>query len=86
MSNIAANKVETIISAPVVSTDSSSPEAILARDAKRLQVQAEVDSKFDTVLENFYCGPEPINTPLLVSFLTVCLLFAGATVFRGGRR
>ena len=86
MSNISANNVETIISAPVVNTDSSSPEAILARDAKRLQVQAEVDSTFDTVVERFYCGPEPINTPLLVSFLTVCLLFAGATLFRGGSR
>ncbi len=86
MSNIAANKVETVISAPVVSTDSLSPEANIARDAKRLQVQAEVDSKFDTVLENFYCGPEPINKPLLISFLTVVLLFAGATVFRMPRR
>ena len=86
MSNIPVNKVETIISAPVVNTDSLSPEANLARNAKRLQVQAEVDSKFDTVLENFYCGSEPINTPLLISFLTVGLLFAGATLFRGSRR
>ena len=86
MSSISAEKVETIISAPVVNTDSLSPEANLARSAKRLQVQAEIDSKFDTVIERFYCGPEPINTPLLVSFLTVGLLFAGATLFRGGAR
>jgi hypothetical protein len=86
MSDISPEKVETIISAPVVSTDSLSPEAILARNAKRLQVQAEVDSKYDTVLENFYCGPEPINKPLLISFLTVGLLFAGATLFGGKAR
>jgi hypothetical protein len=84
--SIGSEKVESIISAPVVNTDSLSPEANLARDAKRLQVQAEVDSKYDTVVERFYCEPEPINVPLVVSFLTVCLLFAGATFFHGRMR
>ena len=82
MSSISAEKIQMIIAAPVVNTDSLSPEAILARNAKRLQVQAEADSKFDTVIEPFYCGPEPINTSLLISFFTVGLLFAGATIFR----
>ena len=82
MSSVSADKIELILAAPVVTTDSSSPEAVLARSAKRLQVQTEIDSKFDTVIERFYCGPEPINTPLLISFIAVGLLFAGATIFR----
>ena len=39
--------------APVVSHDSTSPEAKLARDAKKLEVQSSTDSAFDTKLERF---------------------------------
>lgn len=82
MSIPAAEKVEMIVNAPVVSTESTSPEAILARNAKRLQVQAEADSKFDTVLEGFGCGSKSINQSLLGSVFAVALLFAGAAYFR----
>lgn len=82
MSIPAAEKVEMIVNAPVVSTDSTSPEAILARNAKRLQVQAEADSKYDTVLEGFRCQSNTINTSLLGSVCAIGLLFAGAAYFR----
>jgi len=42
--------IQSVVQAPVVSHDSNSPEALMARDAKRLQVQASIDSKYDTVL------------------------------------
>ncbi len=82
MSTIAAEKVEMIVNAPVVSTDSTSPEAILARSAKRLQVQAEADSKFDTVLENFCDQSTAINSSLLFSVSVMAILFTGAAYFR----
>jgi hypothetical protein len=37
----------TLVAAPIVSSDNTSPEAILAREAKRLQAQAEADTKYD---------------------------------------
>jgi hypothetical protein len=49
----APKKVQDVQPAPVVSTDSTSPEAILARNAKSVQLQADSDSVFDTVLERF---------------------------------
>lgn len=82
MSTIAPEKVEMIVNAPVVSTDSTSPEAILARSAKRLQVQAEADSKFDTVLENFRDQSTAIDSSLLFSVSVMAILFAGAAYFR----
>lgn len=84
MSNIAANQVQMLIAAPVVSPESSSPEAILARNAKRLQVQAEADSKYDTVLESFRCQTQsqPINSSLVISAVTVGLLFVGSILLR----
>jgi hypothetical protein len=42
--------IHTVVQAPVVSHDSNSPEAVLARKAKQLEVQASTDSKYDTVL------------------------------------
>ncbi len=82
MSTIAAEKVEMIVNAPVVSTDSTSPEAILARNAKRLQVQTDVDSKFDTVLERFRDQSPAIDSSLLFSVVVVGILFVGAAYFR----
>lgn len=38
---------------PVVSHDSNSPEAKMARDAKMLEAQSHTDSAFDTKLERF---------------------------------
>lgn len=51
--NSATKRVQDIQPAPVVSTDSTSEESILARNAKTIQLQAASDSKFDTVLERF---------------------------------
>ncbi len=71
-----------LVNAPVVNPDSSSPEAILARNAKRLQVQAEADSKYDTILEGFGCRSQPINTSLVTAVVTVGILCIGAAYFR----
>ena len=42
--------IHAVVQAPVVSHDSNSPEAVMARKAKQLEVQASTDSKYDTVL------------------------------------
>ena len=42
--------IHTVVQAPVVSHDSNSSEAVMARKAKQLEVQASTDSKYDTVL------------------------------------
>jgi hypothetical protein len=49
--------IQTIVYAPVVSSDSNSQEAILARNTKEIQSQSQSDSKFDTTLERF-CGQQ----------------------------
>lgn len=36
-----------LVPAPIVSSDNTSPEAILAREAKRIQEQAVADTKYD---------------------------------------
>lgn len=46
-----AELIQTVVAAPVVSDDSNSPEAKMAREAKELQVQSATDAKFDTVLK-----------------------------------
>jgi hypothetical protein len=65
-----SNNVEKIIYAPVVSADSSSPEAILMRDAKELEAQAAIDTKYDAVVERF----EVENTPISKSLLGLTIL------------
>lgn len=37
----------TLVAAPVVSSDNTSPEAVLAREATRIKAQAEADTKYD---------------------------------------
>ena len=71
--------VEAIIMAPVVSSDSLSPEANLMRDAKRLEAQTAVDTKFDPVIEDF-----TVNKPLLG--LTVALGLLVVALFQTGRK
>lgn len=63
--------------APVVSSDANSPESIMARDARKLQVQASTDSSFDTVIERF-CGDR--STITLTSLAVVLSLFIGAHI------
>ncbi len=41
------NSVAAIVIAPVVSADTTSPEAVLAREAKKIELQAHADSKYD---------------------------------------
>jgi len=60
------NDVIKIVEAPIVSNDSNSQEAVLARSAKAIQVQSEVDSKYDTVLERFSDFMD-VDTPILDS-------------------
>jgi len=71
--------ISAIVYAPVVSTDSMSPEAILAANTKKIQAQAATDGHFDTVLERFRGGGSETNillgltvafSLLLVSVLT----------------
>lgn len=65
--------IQELVIAPVVSADSTSPEAIMARDAKKLQVQANTDGRFDTKLERF-CGGNA-QTLTLSSLVLVLSLF-----------
>ena len=37
----------TLVAAPVVSSDNTSPEAIMAREVTRIKAQAEADTKYD---------------------------------------
>jgi len=37
----------TLVAAPVVSSDNTSPEAVLAREVTRIKAQAEADTKYD---------------------------------------
>jgi hypothetical protein len=75
-----AKKIDSIVYAPVVSSDSNSTEAILMREAKALESQAAVDTKYDAVVERFIV-PEPISLPL-VTFAVSLSFFAIAVFFR----
>jgi hypothetical protein len=80
-----AKKVEAIIYSPVVSTDSTSPEAQLMRDAKKTQAQADVDTKFDAQVERFRDRTETISIPLLGTAVAMSL-FALSIVYTGWGR
>lgn len=77
--NSSVETIHNVVQAPVVSHNSNSPEAIMARDAKKLQVQASTDSKYDTVLSR--TGERvPSNTDTMEGFsdhqpLSLPLLF-----------
>ena len=58
---------------PVVSSDSNSPEAKMAADAKKLEVQSSTDSAFDTKLERF-CGQQTTLLGGLTLALSLLLL------------
>ena len=80
-SEVPAKKINQVITIPIVSDDRNSPEALLMRKAKMDQVQGEVDTKFDTVVERFEAGPQ-ISGPLLsvgvaFSLLLLSALFSG---------
>jgi hypothetical protein len=81
---MAEKPISMMAAAPVVSDDPTSPEAKLAREAKQIQVQTDVDSKFDTVIERFEGGP-PSSQPL-VAVGVVLLLFGAAALVTKKRR
>ncbi len=45
--------IDSLAFAPVVSSDTTSKEAIMARESKKIEAQANTDSRFDTQLERF---------------------------------
>jgi len=77
-------KVQDIVDAPVVSDDPTSQEAILARQAKTIEVQSAADSQYDTVIERFSSAIQPkinipftdLSIPLLVVGVIASLVFA----------
>jgi hypothetical protein len=75
-------KIQNIISAPVVSTDSLSPEANLMRSAKLVEAQAAVDTQFDPVVERFCdgTGSGQVSKPLVG--LTILLGIIAIHTFR----
>lgn len=69
--------IHSLAMAPVVSTDSNSPQSKMARDAKLLEVQSSTDSKFDTKLERFVGAETTVLSGLTValSLLLISSLF-----------
>lgn len=45
--------IDSVAFAPVVSSDVTSKEAIMARESKKIETQANTDGRFDTQLERF---------------------------------
>ena len=73
--------VAAVSAAPVVSTNSNSSEALLARKARALELQSQTDSAFDTVIERkegFYgCDSSISSTTSLLTGLSIaagCIL------------
>jgi hypothetical protein len=81
--SIDPSKVQMLAQVPVVSTDATSLEAQLMRDAKKVELQTQIDTKFDSVVERFVVQ-QPISLPL-VSTAVALSLFALA-IFITGRR
>lgn len=77
------SKIQIIVSAPVTSQDATSPEALLAREAKKIQVQAEADTKYDPIVERYRNFEQPsISEPLVFTIIALGLL--GVAVFIRG--
>ena len=57
--------IDSVVAAPVVSSESTSVEAVLARKSREIEAQAQVDTEFDTKIERFYVEPLPISIPLI---------------------
>lgn len=72
-------KVEKIVYSPIVSTDSISPEAKLMRAAKELEVQSDVDTKYDAIVERF---EQRSTKPLLGVAVALFLLFGASFIRR----
>lgn len=76
--------VAAVNAAPVVSVNSTSPEALLARKARALELQSETDSTFDTKLERTtagFCGG-PEQTSLLLGLTVAATLFLASCLYK----
>jgi hypothetical protein len=75
---VQTSTVAAVNAAPVVSVNSTSPEALLARKARALELQSETDSSFDTKLERtsvgFCGGPEQMSLLLGLTVAASILL------------
>lgn len=79
--------IEGTVAPPAVNENPNSPEAMLARDAKRVETQATTDSRFDTVLERFEDTRQTTITLMSVSVaLGLLLLPAAIDVIRRSLR
>jgi hypothetical protein len=79
-----SSTVSAVSAAPVVSTDPTSPEAILARKARALELQSETDSAFDTKLERTtagFCGGAE-QTSLLLGLTIAAGLFLASYLYK----
>ena len=81
--SIDSSKIQILAQVPVVSTDSTSPEMQLMREAKRVELQTQIDTKFDSVVERFVVQ-QPISIPLLNA--TVALTLFALAIYITGRR
>ncbi len=75
-----AEKVKMLIASPVVGSDSTSEESMLARMAKQTEVQASADSQYDLVVERFMNQQQPISIPLMGTFVALALFAASMFV------
>ena len=78
------SKIDAIVAAPVVSADTTSPEAVLAREAKKIQLQAHADSKYDD--KEFFTNYGDGSCGCIVHGLLYSALFVGVVVFMTRRK
>jgi len=86
MSEANSRKIQSLAVAPVVSADSNSQEAQMARSAKAIQLQGATDSAFDTVVERF-CGSSGSSgsTVTLLGLSIVASLFLASLLYQKRR-
>lgn len=76
-------KIQSLVYAPVVSADTTSAETQLMREARKVELQTQIDTKFDAVVERFVVQ-QPISIPLLGTSVALTL-FALAIYYSGKR-
>lgn len=72
--------IQKLVAPPIVSTDDSSIESELARQAKEIQEQANADRFYDTQISGFYV--EPISPSLCGLAVALSLLLASSVYNR----
>jgi hypothetical protein len=85
MTTIAPEKVDKLVLSPIVSENPTSMEAILMKDAKKIEAQANTDTKFDATVERFRGGgSQPISVPLMG--VAVALGLLSLSIFFNAKR